>query len=174
MIVKEYVRNICEYCGKPEEPSELYVDMFNKSYRMICQTCFMQMYGSIVGEKKYFRKIYEIDPEILSYKTFNKHNKDMIVIANAFPYYKDGLFFGTEETSRLRQDTIKMFLGGKKINSKFKIIKSDCKTSEEVTPLGGVALIVAIRAWVRFNSYLEFLEHELYLKFRKECSAVIQ
>jgi len=175
MIVKEYVRDICEYCGKPEHPTELYVDMFNKSYRMICHTCFMQMYGTLAGEKKYFRKLYNIDPSITSYKVYKQHNKSVIVIANAFPYYKqDHTFFGVDETERIKQQTINMFLGSRKINNKFSIVKSDCKAGEQATPLNGVALIVAIRAWVRFKSYLEYLEHEMYLKFRSECSAIIQ
>lgn len=175
MIVKEYVSEVCEYCGKLEQPTELYVDLFNNAYKMICHTCFLQRYGSLEGEKKYYSKIFTIEPKLISYKTYKNHNKDVIVIANAYPYYKqDHTFFETGEIERLKDATINSFLGSSKMNRKFHVVKVDCKTSEQITPLNGPALIVAVRAWVRFKSYLEYMEHELYLKFRKECSAIIQ
>jgi len=173
MIVKEQVGGSCENCGKREHPDELYTDIFNHSYRMICHKCFYNLYGDIHGEKSYFRKVYNIDPRVLSYKTFREHNKDVIVVANAFPYFKKS-FFSEDEIRAYKELSVGFFLGSAKINRKFKIVKSDCKANEQITPLDEFALIVGIRAWVRFNSYLEFLEHELHMKFRKECSATVQ
>lgn len=173
MIIKEQVGGSCENCGKHDHPDELYTDLFNHSYRMICHKCFYNLYGDMHGEKGYFRKIYDINPNIISYKTFKEHNKDVIVIGNAFPYFKNN-FFTEDEIRAYKELTAKFFLGSEKINRKFKIIKSDCYAKEQITPLDEFALVVGMRAWVRFKSYLEFLEHEMSMRFRKECQATVQ
>ena len=54
---------------------------------------------------------------------------------------------------------------------KFERVKVEYKLSEQ-NEEGQAVLKIAVRAYVRFNSYLEFLEHEFYLYFRREIKSV--
>ena len=163
---------ICELCTRKTDPENLYVDLFNQSFILVCPKCFYSRYQD--KDKDYFQKVYQVLPDVLSYKTFKQHNKDKTVIANTYPYFKhEGIFLTEKERSDLIKSTTDRFYSLEKINRKFKVVKTGVKTSEQVNP-EGVLFLVALVAWVKFNTYLEFLEHEMFKKFRRDCPTILR
>lgn len=168
----EVVQGICEMCGTPTNNNCLYVDMFNNTFALECPNCFYSRNnGAVAG---YYERVASAIPDVYNEKTFNKHKKAMIVIGDAYVYAKVGdenvFFHNTEKDSCLKDAMRKMF-DSDKIRRKFERVKVEYKISEDHED-GAAILKIAIRAYVRFNSYLEFLEHEFYMHFRKEVKSI--
>lgn len=160
----EIAQGECEVCHQYVGNDNLYVDIINHVYALECPECFYKNHEGDVN--RYYEKIKEIKPDILSKAQFNKHSKGFIVIANAFPFIVNGAVSLTEKESYSDQ-AIRNFLETKKMIRKFTPIQVKMKHSEQVG-----MFIVLVTAKVRFRSYLEFLEHELYMLFRKETKTV--
>jgi hypothetical protein len=168
----EIVHGICEMCGTPTNNNCLYVDMFNNTFALECPACFYaRNNGNVTG---YYERVASAIPSVYNEKAFNKHKKAMIVIGDAYVYTKIGgegvAFSNTEKESCLKDAMLKMF-DSDKIRRKFERVNVEYKLREE-NQEGGAILKIAIRAYVRFNSYLEFLEHEFYMHFRKEIKTI--
>ena len=161
--------DVCEVCGRTTFTGNLYIDLFNSSWRAICPTCFDVLYYA--NAKKYYSMMKEILP-ILSEKEYDKVKSDHIVIVNAFPYIITG-DWSVSIVSELEQKSSDLFIGSEKIQRKFEVVNAQSKSSFKTDPLGREALIVAIRAWVKFKSWLEYMEHEAYMFMRKECDNMI-
>lgn len=166
----ENVTGTCEECGSRNLPQNLYVHLYRHMWQLICPTCFYRKYNNLKGEKEYYSESLIDCPDMLSYKAFKRHNKAMIVLGDAYAYRKeDARFFSDTEKSDCLADALKKFESDK-LKAKFNIVNVQSKTNEQIVN-GGVTLIVAIRCYARFKSYLEYLEHEMYLKFKKDCTA---
>ena len=161
---KEYITGKCETCGEVGTPTDLYVDLVNSVYVLEWQDCFYKRNAVVVGE--YFARAKEIIPDLLKEPQYNKLSKAYIVIANAFPFIK-----GDDMTAQAKEgciaEAVQAFVATQKMKKKFKVVDMMAKTAED-----GNMLIVSLTAKVKFQSYLEFLEHELYMRFRKETDAV--
>lgn len=169
----DFVSGKCEICSSVNNPEDLYIDLQNNMYHMVCPTCFYKQYNG--NDKIYYHKIISTVPDLVSYKVFKKNNKGMIVIANAYPFFKEGgKFFHETERESACQEAVNKFSKGVKIKNKFELVNLQYKSAEQVNKGTGVVLIVAVRAYVRFKSYLEYMEHELYMKFRKDCPTITQ
>ena len=168
----EFVNGMCELCGSPTPSNTLYVDMFNNTYALECPRCFYSRNSGDVPA--YFDRVKSAVTNVYTEKQFNKHKKAMIVIGDAYVYVKEGtgnvMFSDTEKNSCLQDAMLKMF-DSEKIRRKFERVKVEYRLNEQMEE-GQCILKIAIRAYVRFNSYLEFLEHEFYMFFRKEIKTV--
>lgn len=162
----------CELCGKQNIPENLYIDLLNNQWTLICPKCFYSKNQD--REKEYYDRVKEINPDIMTESEFNKTSKRVIPIGNTYPYFKaNHKFMPVQEKTMVVDLTLKHFFGLEKINRKFFIKNAKAKCSEQVQD-EGVVLLVAIVGKVRFNSYLEYLEHKMFEEFRKECQTVLR
>ena len=157
------IGNRCEVCGDIVGSTNLYVDIVNNIYALECQKCFYSQYNSNV--KKYYEKVKGIIPDVLSEAKFDRVKKGCIVIADAFPLLK-GAAISKQNKENFSKDAVKNLIESPKMLRKFSPVEVKIKTAEDIG-----TFIVAVTAKVRFRSYLEFLEHELYLRFRKETES---
>lgn len=169
----EVITGDCELCGSKNDPVAMYVDQQNFMWCVVCPKCFYKRYGA--NDKLYYAKAINNVPNLLTYKEFKKHMKGSIVIGDAYPFFKEGgKFFSEMEKESAGKKVVDEFVNNCKIKNKFNIDNVQYKTVEQVSKGKGVVLIVGIRAYVRFKSYLEYMEHELYHAFRRDCPAIFQ
>ena len=168
----EQITGVCEMCGCIVQPEDLYVDLFNSIWSLECEICFHQRNNGRV--KEYFNRIKEVIPDIMTESKFDKLKKANIIISNAFVYIKNSGNFTVEEREHLINLSADRFTRSKKVQEKFKVINVAGKVHEQINEGGVKMLVVAIRAKVKFKSYLGFLEHELYMKFRKDNRSIFE
>lgn len=162
----------CEVCGSSNNPENLYTDLFNNQWSLVCPTCFYKKNNGNVSA--YFDRVKQVTDDVMTEKQFNKTAKRVIPIGNTFPYFKEGAkFIPVPEKTELVDNTIKHFFGLQKIRNKFTVLQAKAKCSEQVEP-NGVIFLVAIVGKVKFNSYLEYLEHRMFEEFRKECKTLLR
>lgn len=160
----EVIQGTCEVCHDYVGNDNLYIDLINHLYAVECPKCFYENHEGDV--KRYYEKIKEIKPDIYSEVQFNKHSKAYIVIANAFPFITSGKL-SEYDRDKYSTQAIKSFIETPKMIKKFRVIEVKMKHTET----DGM-FIVSVTAKVQFRSYLEFLEHELYMLFRKEIQSI--
>jgi len=167
----EVLEDICEACGEHTDPSDLYTDLFNKAWQMRCPRCFYSIYSG--DEKVYYNKLKPIVDGLLDQRKFNVVKSSFIVIANSFPYLRvDSSLLSLVDKKQCEELAIKAF-NSKKIQNKFTLIRMDMKSNEKVLPSGSLTFVVSITAHVKFNSWLEYMEHEAYMHMRKELANMI-
>lgn len=168
----EFNDGMCEKCGSYTSPENLYVDMYNNQFTLVCPSCFYKR--NIREEKGYFLRVKKVVDNIPTYREFGLNNKEVIAIGNTYPYLKTGgTFMSDMEKTDIVDKTLKHFFSLQKINNKFHIVKAESKCSEQIID-GSVIFLVAITAKVKFKSYLEFMEHEMYKKFRADCPTILR
>jgi hypothetical protein len=166
----ETVSGVCEMCGSLNNPEDMYVDLFNSNWTLECSRCF---YSRNEGrESDYYDRVKVVRPEVLTAKKYNKINKAMIVVADSFPYLSQDNF-SVEDKSHLFQEAVDKLVKSKKFISKFIPVNVAGKSQEHAYPDGNM-FVVSVRAYVKFRSYLEYLEHEMYMQFRKECPSLFR
>jgi len=170
----DVLNEACEGCGNPTFPQDLYTDMFNNSWQMICPRCFDSRYAG--DNKRYYEKMVVHNEALMDEKAFNKIKTAYIVIANSFPYIKESeSLITTEEKLLLGEMALKGFITDK-ITRKFDIIKQEMKTNDQALPEeagGKIAHIVSITAHVTFKSWIEYMEHEMFMHMRKELKNML-
>jgi len=170
----DVLNEACEGCGSKTFPQDLYTDLFNHSWQMICPRCFDSRYST--KHNSYYDKMVVLNKELLSEKEFVKVKGKYIVIANSFPYLKDsGEHITTEDKLLLGEMALEGFISSKIIR-KFNIHKQEMKTCDQVLPAevgGQKAHIISITAHVTFKSWLEYLEHEMFMYMRKELKNML-
>lgn len=172
----EFNTGTCERCGCVVNPENLFIDIYEHMYTLTCPKCFYKR--NTDKETKYLDRIKEVLPDIETPEKYEKIKNKPISIGNTYPYLKpkDGLVkepFSRMERTQLVDVTLKNFFSLQKIRTKFTVDKAMSKCSSQNSELGYIFL-VAVVAKVRFNSYLEFLEHKLFQQFRKDCPTVLR
>lgn len=153
------MKAVCENCMNKTAGGNLYVDIDNNEYIFICPKCFDKKYKSNAGE--YYNKAKRVDKRIYSEKEYKSHEKDTIFIG-----YGEALMFteflpvvGIEQ---FKKEVFKRFMC-EKVKRKFIV-----KAMHEKDSVSFDTYRIAYKAEVRFTSYLEYLEHSVYMQFRKE------
>ena len=170
----EFIKNTCEWCGSYNEPQEMYVDMRNHMWIVVCPLCFIKKNKN--QESAYYKRVKEVigNRQLLKSREFDKVKNSVIAIADSFPYLKpEGSIFTPEEKESLLMETVKKFSSSEKIKNKFILVDMKAKTADEKLP-EGVAHIVSIVAKVKFKTYMDYLEHEMYMQFRRENRTVFR
>lgn len=159
----------CEKCGLFFEPKNLYVDLVMASWCLKCQRCFYKDNASDLDS--YYKKAKSVIPEVYSRKEYDKHCLDYTAIGDSLVYT------GPEITdaalkNKIGNELARDYFTSSKISSKFHIINSQYSFAENKTEEGEKVILLMLKAKVQFKSYLEYLEHEMYKAFRKECTAI--
>lgn len=163
----EFVHGFCEMCGTEHNNRDLYIDVFNNLFTLECPTCFI---NRTKNEQDYYERIKYIVP-VFTKQQFDKLKNHPIVIGDCMPYLKDEPFLSTEVDDCVKNALKRMF-DCQKIKNKFEPVDVKFKTGTEKTDNGLYVLKVVISASVKFRSYIEYLEHEAYMYFRKEVKTV--
>jgi hypothetical protein len=158
----------CEMCGMIVHPQDLYVDVLLHAYSLVCQVCFYKRNSG--KEKEYYERVKEIIPDVYTEKQFNEHRKDVTAIGDALVF--TGEINDATMKNKIGNEMAKDYFTSPKISSKFFFETSQYSFQTIKTLDGGEAELLMLKAKVRFKSYLEFLEHELYLMLRKECNTI--
>ena len=171
----ELVEGICEMCGTRVNKNDLYVDLFNNTFALECPSCFKSRNETDV--EGYADRVRTCLPNLYSEREWGKHKKALIAIGDAYIYMKDKeagsniAYFEKTEIDSCKVDAIKKMLDSRKIRSKFTCVNTEVKITEE--PSDDTAVLkVLVRSYVRFNSYLEFVEHELYMHFKSQVKSI--
>lgn len=159
---------ICESCGLMVEPRNLYVDIILDSYSLQCPVCFYRRNAKDVAG--YYQRVKKIIPDVYDKDEFNKHKLDVTAIGDAI------LMAGEITDAAVKQavgnELAKEYFESLKMSSKFKFKSSRYAFQTTKTVEGQAVQLLMLKAVVQFKSYLEFLEHELYKKFRLECGTI--
>lgn len=166
--------NLCEVCGKMEFAGNLYMDIFNEAWIAMCPDCFYKLYSR--EPENYYSRMKKVGVDLKTERQYERVKNAKIVIVNAFPYIvEDGTSkeFDQQAIDQLEKQSCDLFIGSEKIKRKFNVYNAQCKSSIKTDTTGAPALIVAVRAWVNFKSWLEYMEHESYMFMRNEIDNMI-
>lgn len=153
------IKAMCESCMARTAGGNLYVDIDNNEYTFICPKCFDNKYMRNV--QAYYDRAKRIDSRIYSEKEYNSHKNDTIHVG-----YGEALMFesflpvvGIEQ---FKKEVFERFMCDK-VKRKFVV-----KSLHEKESVAFDSFRIAYKAEVQFTSYLEYLEHSVYMQFRKE------
>lgn len=171
-ISTEFSDGMCEKCGSHVSAENLYVDLYQHQFTLVCPQCFYKRNQD--NDKHYFVRVKEVVPDIPTYKEFGKIFNDPIAIGNTYPYLKtEGTFMTVYEKTMITDDILKHFFGLTKIKNKFHVLKAESKCSEQIID-GAVIFLVAITAKVKYKTYLEYMESKMFNKFRVDCPVIMR
>jgi hypothetical protein len=153
------MRAICENCMAKTAGGNLYVDIENHEYIFICPKCFDKKYKSNIG--KYFERAKHIDSRIYTAKEYSKHKNDTIHIGYGEALMFD-VFLPVVGIEQFKKEAFGRFMCEKVVR---KFIVKNLYEKESTTM---DSFRIAYKAEVKFSSYLEYLEHSVYMQFRKE------
>lgn len=160
----------CEKCLAVEKPVNLYVDIGGGGeWSLVCQDCFYREYGA--NPKQFYDKIMKLDKKndkILSEKKFNQTEKARLPIGNSLVVPFEGINH-PGYIEMVAKKVVDNNFQEKKMKAKF------ANAAIQITPelLSPNLLHVVYVAHCKFNNWLEYLEHEAYMLFRKEIKDTV-
>ena len=161
----------CELCNSMNHPENLYVDLFNNQWSLVCPKCFYNRNQN--KDKAFYTRVVEILPDIMTADEFYNNKNKTIAIGNTYPYFIQGAKrLAKVDKAFLVDKTLAHFYSLEKLHNKFIAVQVKSKCSEQLDATG-LIFLVAIVAKVKFKSYVEYLEHMLFAQFRKECKTIL-
>lgn len=161
----------CELCNSLNHPENLYVDLFNNQWSLVCPTCFYKRNQS--HAKAFYERALDVIPDLMTPDKFNASEKMQIAIGNTYPYFVKGAKrLAKVDKAFLVDKTIAHLYSLEKMKNKFTFDQVKSKCSDQIQD-EGLVFLVAIVAKVRLKSHIEYVEHELFKQFRKECKTIL-
>ena len=150
----------CDNCLKMQNELELYVVPGNMEFLFFCKECWDQ-----IDEQEYFKRIQaEFKSDIYSEREYNSHKNGTIPIGFSRTAIIDPQKILPVNFEEALVGEVEKEFYSDKLRDKFIFVKTRSALRQE----SQYQYTVIITAVVKFRSYKQFLEHELYHCMRKE------
>jgi len=160
----------CESCLIIVSPQNLYVDLDHGAYSLKCPHCFYRDNPDPIG---YYNKAKTVIPDIYTEKEFNEVRNDITAIGDALVYTGREIMDGMVK-NKIGNELAKEYFDSTKKSNKFNYVSKQFAFQPMSLDDGQKVELLMLKAKVQFRSYIEFLEHEMYKAFRKECGTVFE
>ena len=160
----------CESCSIIINPQNLYVDLDHGAYSLKCPHCF---YRDNPDPVAYYHKVKTVIPEIYTQKKYNEVHNDITAIGDALIYAGRDVSDVVVKNA-IGNELAKEYFDGEKKSRKFIYVSKQYAFQTQLLDDGHKIELLMLKAKVQFRSYIEFLEHELYKAFRRECGTVFE